>query len=300
MPGSAPTPHAHETRDSAANPPGPASASAAAEAVPDPPPRRSASAGATVPVADPHNPGDAPAGQDAEMSDEEYVPSSDEDSVASSMDTVPASGARNDEVVLAVSSSSTSDSPRHRRECRRRTVSSTVTPVLYDMDTSAEEVPGHKKFKTFRGVWEDRVSWEEVRSRKSRYRLVLTPREPSSTHALFPSQSFSASSSTPVPPASSVRSTFSSNGSVVDSVQTPILLSINVLRLRTIGSRAPSRCLSFCSVLAWLLGESDRCVGLPESPLLLQCCVFPRDVLYWSTSWVALFVFLWFPRAWCP
>ena len=65
MPGRAPMPHAHETRDSAANSPGPASASAAADAVPDPPPRRSASAGATVPVADPHNPGDAPAGQDA-------------------------------------------------------------------------------------------------------------------------------------------------------------------------------------------------------------------------------------------
>ena len=186
MPGSAPTPHAHETRDSAANPPGSASASAAADAVPDPPPRCSASAGATVPVADPHNPGDAPAGQDAEMSDEEYIPSSDEDSVGSSMDTVPASGARDDEVVLAVSSSSTSDSPRRRPECRRRTVSSAVTPELYDMDTSAEEVPGHKQFKTFRGVWEDRVSWEEVRSKKSRYRVVLTPQEPSSTSFSLP------------------------------------------------------------------------------------------------------------------
>ena len=53
-----------------------------------------------------------------------------------------------------------------------------------------------------------------------------------------------------------------------------------MLRLHTIGSRAPSRCLSFCSVLAWLLGESGRCVRLPESLLLLYCCVFPRDVLY--------------------
>ena len=57
--------------------------------------------------------GAPPAGQDAEMSDVEYVPSSDVDSDASSMDAVQASG--DDEVVLAVSPSSPSDSPRRRQ-----------------------------------------------------------------------------------------------------------------------------------------------------------------------------------------
>ena len=161
-------------------------------------------------------PGGAPAGQDAEMSDKEYVPSSDEDSDASSMDAVPASG--DDEVVLAVSPSSPSDSPRRRHKRRCRTVSSAVTPMRVDMETSEVEDPRHSLFKTFRGVWEDKVSWEEVRSVKPRYRVVVTPQEPP---VLFPSQSFSASASTPVPPASPVPSTFSSNGSVVDSVPTP-------------------------------------------------------------------------------
>ena len=207
------------SRSSAANPSGPAPASAAADAVPDPPPRHSASAEASVPVADPPNPGGAPAGQDSEMSDEEYVPSLDEDSDPSSMDAVPASG--DDEVVLTVSSSSPSGSPRRRRKRRRRTVSSAVAPVLVDMDTSEVEVRNRQFLKSFRGVWEDKVCWEEVRSIRPHYRAKVTPQEPPSTPVLFPSQSFSASASTPVPPASPVPSTFSSNGSVVDSVPTP-------------------------------------------------------------------------------
>ena len=210
---------APETRGSAANPPGSASASAAAPADPVVPPHRPASVDVPTPVADPLDPSDASAVGEAEMADGEYVPSTDDDSDPSSMDAVAASG--DDEVVLAVSSASTSGSPRRRRKRRRRTVSSAVPSVLVDMDTSEVEVPGHKQFKTFRGVWEDVVSWEELRSRKSRYRVVVTPHEPSSTPSLFPSQSISASSPTPVPPASPVPSTFSSNGSVVDSVPTP-------------------------------------------------------------------------------
>ena len=177
---------APETRGSAANPPGSASASAAAPADPVVPPHRPASVDVTTPVADPPVPADASAVDETEMLDGEYVPSTDDDS-----------------------------------KRRRRTVSSAVPSVLVGMDTSDVEVPGHKQFKTFRGVWEDVVSWEELRSRKSRYRVVVTPHEPSSTPSLFPSQSISASSPTPVPPASPVPSTFSSNGSVVDSVPTP-------------------------------------------------------------------------------
>ena len=71
---------APETRNSAANPPCPASASPAANVVPDVPPRRSAEAEASVPVADPPDPVDAPAVQDNVMPDGEYVPSTDEDS----------------------------------------------------------------------------------------------------------------------------------------------------------------------------------------------------------------------------
>ena len=71
---------APETRNSAANPPGPASALSAADAVPDVPPRRSAEAEAAVPVADPPDPVDVPAVQDNVIPDGEYVPSTDEDS----------------------------------------------------------------------------------------------------------------------------------------------------------------------------------------------------------------------------
>ena len=56
---------APETRGSAANPPGPASASAAADAVPDVPPRLSSSAEAAVSIGDLPDPVDAPAVQDA-------------------------------------------------------------------------------------------------------------------------------------------------------------------------------------------------------------------------------------------
>ena len=193
------------SRGSAANPPGPAPASATAPAVPAVSPHRSASSGAVLP-----DPVDASAVQDSEMPDGEYVPSTDEDSDPSSMDAVAASG--NDEVVLTASPPTSSSSPCRRRKRRRRTVSSAVPCVLVDMDTSEVEVPGHKQFKTFRGVWDDAVSWEELRARKPRYRVTVTPPEPSPPPP-SPSQSISASCPTPVPPVSPVPSTFSSNGS---------------------------------------------------------------------------------------
>ena len=202
------------SRGSAANPSGPAPASAAAPADPAVTSHRSASSGAVPP-----DPVDASAVRDAAMTDGEYVPSTDEDSDPSSMDAVAASG--DDEVVLTASPPTSSSSPRRRRKRRRRAVSSAVPSVLVDMDTSEVEVPGHKQFKTFRGVWEDKVSWEELRARKPRYRVTVTPPEPSSTPSPSPSPSLSASLPTPVPPASPIPSTFSSNGSVVDSVPTP-------------------------------------------------------------------------------
>ena len=110
-------------------------------------------------------------------------------------------------VVATALSSSQSDSSRRRRKRRRRTVSPAVPCGLADMDTSVGEVPGHSLFKTFRGVWEDKLSWEEFPSRKPCYR-VNTPPEPSPSPAVSPPLSFSASSATPVPPASPVPSSF--------------------------------------------------------------------------------------------
>ena len=200
-------------RGSAANPSRPASASAAAPADPVVPPYRPASSDAV-----PSDPVDASAVQDDEMTDEEYVPSMDVDSDPASMNAVAASG--DDEVVLTALPPTSSSSPRRRCKRRRRAVSSAVPCVLVDMDTSEVEVPGHKQFKTFLGVWDDVVSWEELRAKKPRYRVTVTPPEPSPPPP-SPSPSLSASLPTPVPPASPIPSTFSSNGSVVDSVPTP-------------------------------------------------------------------------------
>ena len=174
-----------------------------------------------VSVASPSGPVAASAAQESEMSDADYLPQSGvESDVSTSMDEVAVSG--DDEVVAAAPSSSLSDSPRLQRKRRRRTVSPAVPVELVDMDTSVEEVPGHSHFKTFRGVWEDRFSWEIYHSRKPRYKRVVTPKpEPPSSPVLLPSQDLSASSATPVPPATPVPSSVSSDGSVVDSVKSP-------------------------------------------------------------------------------
>ena len=201
-------------------PPGPPPAPVAvsADAVDSPPPP--APAVDDVSVADPSGPVAASAAQESEMSDADYLPQSGvESDDSTSMDEAVASG--DEEVVVAAPSSSTSGSPRLRRKRRRRTVSPAVPSVVVDMDTSVEEVPGHSHFKTFRLVWEDRFSWEMIRSRKPRYKRVKPPPEPPSSPSLFPSQDLSASSSTPVPPATPVPSSVSSDGSVVDSVQSP-------------------------------------------------------------------------------
>ena len=171
-----------------------------------------------VSVASPSGPVAASAAQESEMSDADYLTQSGvESDDSTSMDEVAASG--DDEVVAAAPSSSLSDSPRPRRKRRRRTVSPAVPVELVDMDTSVKEVPGDSHFKTFRGGWEDKFSWEIYRSRKACYKRVVTPPEPPSSPVLLPSQDLSASSATPVPPATPVPSSVSSDGSVVDSVK---------------------------------------------------------------------------------
>ena len=179
------------------------------------------------------------------------------------MDAMAASG--DDEVVLTASPPTSSSSPRRRRKRRRRTVSSAVPCVLVDMDTSEVEVPGHKQLKTFRGVWDDAVSWEELRARKPRYRVTVTLPEPSPPPP-SPSQSISASCPTPVPPVSPVPSTFSSNGSVVDSVPTSYSWASTCCASLPLQSPAAwlvgvgSSSLSFCFMFAELLGVFGRSV----------------------------------------
>ena len=208
----APASAVSSTPASVAVPPGPPPAPAAvsADAVDSPPPPAPAVvvASADVSVASPPGSVAASAAEGSEMSDADYLPQSGvESDDSASMDDVAASG--DDEVVAAAPLSSLSDSPRSRRKRRRRTVSPAV-PELVDMDTSVEEVPGHSYFRTFRGVWDDRFSWELYRSRKPRYKRVATPKPepPPSSPSLFPSQDLSASSSTPVPPATPVPSCF--------------------------------------------------------------------------------------------
>ena len=71
----------------------------------------------------------------------------------------------------------------------------------------------------FSELWDDKLTWEEIRSGKLRPWGDRACQEPPSP-VLFPSQSCS-SVSTPVPPESPVPSTASSGGSVVASVVTP-------------------------------------------------------------------------------
>ena len=169
-----------------------------------------------VSVADPPGAAVASAAADLEMSDEEFVPApSDVDSDALSMDEM-ASG--DEEVVRAASQLSPPRSPRRRRKRKRRAVSSRSPPESVDIDLSAEEGPSHRLFKTYREVWDDKLSWEEIRARKLRLRVSIPSQDPSSTPVLFPSPSPSPSLSTPVAQATPVPSPFSSDGSIVDSV----------------------------------------------------------------------------------
>ena len=94
-------------------------------------------------------------------------------------------------------------------------------PESVDIDLSAEEGPSHRLFKTYREVWDDKLSWEEIRARKLRLRVSIPSQDPSSTPVLFPSPSPSSSLSTPVAQATPVPSPFSSDGSIVDSVRSP-------------------------------------------------------------------------------
>ena len=122
------------------------------------------------------------------MSDEKYVPPAGADSDVSSDEDEDLAGgdalvSGDEEVIATAVSSSTSDSPRHRRKIRRCTVSPAVPVVkkrLPGMDLSDLESPSHKYFKTFRGVWEDKVSGEEIRASRPRYR-VRTPKVPPSS-----------------------------------------------------------------------------------------------------------------------
>ena len=123
--------------------------------------------------------------------------------------------------MLAPSQPPTPRSRRLRRKRMRRAVSPTLPLEPVDMDLSVEKGPNHRLFKTFREVWDDKLSWEEIRARKLRLRVSISSQDPSSTPVLFPSPSSSPSLSTPVAQATPVPSPFSSDGSIVDSVRSP-------------------------------------------------------------------------------
>ena len=132
-------------------------------------------------------------------------------------------------------------------------------------------------------------------SRTPSYWATFAPPEPSSTAVLFPSQSFSASSATPVPPASPVPSSFFSTGSVVDSVQT-LSPGVHVLRKTTTDRRLfhGLRLSVLCS-----LGLLGNLAGVSVSPsCLCSCSLFlfllfgflALGVLNWSTALVPSFL----------
>ena len=124
------------------------------------------------------------------------------------MDTQVCSG---DEEVIA-SASAARCSPRRTRSKKRRR--RTAPRDAGDMDCSAKEGPTFRLFRTFQEVWEDSLTWEEIRARKLRPWGDRASEEPPPP-VLFSSQS-SSSVSTP----SLVPSATSSGGSVPVSVIT--------------------------------------------------------------------------------
>ncbi|KAL9988054.1 hypothetical protein ACROYT_G002452 [Oculina patagonica] len=158
--------------------------------------------------------GDPPTDEDA--MDEDYVPPPDGDEFSASDESEIMSG---DEEVIAAAPPP--PSPRRRRRKRQHRAGAPAQKVLResgDMDTSSGEAPNHRLFRTFREVWDDKSTWEEIRARKYRAKPPVSQEpEPPSTPQLFSDPS-SGSVSTPVPPATPEPSPFSSGGSVVDSV----------------------------------------------------------------------------------
>lgn len=88
------------------------------------------------------------------------------------------------------------------------------------IDLSVGESLNNRFCKTFREVLDDLLSWEEIRARKHRRRVVVSSSELSSSPVLFPSP-FSFSLSTPVAQATPLTSASSRDGSIVKSVRIP-------------------------------------------------------------------------------
>ena len=92
------------------------------------------------------------------------------------------------------------------------------------MDLSLEEPSDARLLHTFREVWEDTLTWEEIRARKVDMSGFDPSQVPASTPVLFSETQSDVSSSSPTLLLDSpVPSTFSSDGSVVASVaMTPV------------------------------------------------------------------------------
>lgn len=86
------------------------------------------------------------------------------------------------------------------------------------IDLSVGESLNNRFCKTFREVLDDLLSWEEIRARKHRRRVVVSSSELSSSPVLFPSP-FSFSLSTPVAQATPLTSASSRDGSIASQIR---------------------------------------------------------------------------------
>lgn len=170
----------------------------------------SADAGSREPPASSAVPSGSASVEDA--MDEDYVPPTGGD-VDSEFEAEMLSG---DEEVIAAAPPPLSPRRRRKRKHRAESPAQKCFRESVDMDTSTDKGPNHRLFRTFREVWEDKLTWEEIRARKCRADPSVS-QEPSSTPELF-SEPSSDSDCTPVPPETPDPSPFSSDGSVVDSV----------------------------------------------------------------------------------
>ena len=218
-----------------------APAPAAAPAAADPSAAPDAPASAAAPVAGssgtpPAKSETAMAVSDDEESDMDYIPGEDEEAHLSDS---PEFASGDEEVVAAAPTTPSPRRPRRKRK-RRGQGPPAPAPVLDPesgvMDLSSKEPSDARLLHTFREVWEDTLSWEEIRARKVDMSGFDPSQVPCNTLKLFyeTQPDLSSSSPTPVPLDSPVPSTFSSDGSIVATMP-------RRLKFRTTSPGARSR-----------------------------------------------------------
>ncbi|KAJ7360275.1 hypothetical protein OS493_016905 [Desmophyllum pertusum] len=159
-----------------------------------------------------------------DASDMDYIPGNEEEAYVSACST--GEFASGDEVAAAPSA--TPSPKRSRRKHKRRgqgppRPAPGPVPEPGAMDLSSEDSPDARPIHTYREVWKDTLTWEEIRARKVDLSRFVPSREPPGTLVLFYETPLPTSSSTPVPLDSPVPSSVSSDGSIVASLAvTPV------------------------------------------------------------------------------